>query len=336
MDSLTQIALGASVAEAVMQNKVGRKATLWGAVIGTLPDLDVFIPMGNAIRDFTYHRAESHAFFYMALATPLIVWLITKIHPGTKSHKIRWLFAVFLVFITHALLDSFNVYGTQLLLPFTNHPFGWGTVFVIDPLYTIPLLLGVTSFFFLRNKPRLALKFNLIGLIISSLYLLWSLGAQQYVYSVAKKSLATQNIEVSKTLAGPTPFNTFLWRIIGKTESGYIEGYYSIFDQSKEIRFKAHTSEHELLKPISDDWNVERLKWFTKGFYKVYAVGDKIVITDIRMGASGMYFFNFVVGQKTAEGIKSAPVEKIDPEEFNGAEPLKNLWKRIWNEDVEL
>ena len=40
MDSLTQIALGASVSEAVMQNKVGRRATLWGAICGTLPDLD--------------------------------------------------------------------------------------------------------------------------------------------------------------------------------------------------------------------------------------------------------------------------------------------------------
>ncbi len=191
------------------QNKVGRKAALWGAVIGTLPDLDVFIPMGNAIRDFTYHRAESHAFFYMALATPLIVWLITKIHPTTKSHKIRWLFAVFLVFVTHALLDSFNVYGTQLLLPFTNHPFGWGTIFVIDPLYTIPLLIGISSFFFLQKKPRLALRINLTGLIVSSLYLIWSLGAQQYVYSVAEKSLAAQSIKTSKTLAGPlllTPF----------------------------------------------------------------------------------------------------------------------------------
>ena len=78
MDSLTQMALGASISEAVMQNKVGRKAALWGAICGTLPDLDVLIPMGNAIQDFTYHRAESHAFFYMALATPVFTWLILK------------------------------------------------------------------------------------------------------------------------------------------------------------------------------------------------------------------------------------------------------------------
>ncbi len=145
MDSITQIALGASVSEAVMQNKVGRKAALWGAICGTLPDLDVFIPMGNAVKDFTYHRAESHAFFYMALAAPLFVWLITKIHPSTKEYKVRWLLAVFLSFITHALLDSFTVYGTQFLLPFSDFPVGWSTIFVIDPLYTIPLLIRFSS-----------------------------------------------------------------------------------------------------------------------------------------------------------------------------------------------
>ncbi len=57
MDSITQIALGAAVSEAVMQNKVGRKAALWGAICGTIPDLDVLIPMGNAVKDFTYHKS---------------------------------------------------------------------------------------------------------------------------------------------------------------------------------------------------------------------------------------------------------------------------------------
>ncbi len=336
MDSLTQLVLGASVSEAVMQNKVGRKASLWGAVCGTLPDLDVFIPMGNAVKDFTYHRAESHAFFYMALAAPLVAWLITKIHPKTKKYRVRWLFAVFLTFITHALLDSFNVYGTQLLLPFSNHPVGWSTIFVIDPLYTTPLLAGLASLFFLRKKPALALKIHRIGILVSSLYLVWSIGAKAYVHSVAEKSLSEQNIKVSKTLVGPTPFNTLLWRIIGNTESGYVEGFYSVLDETKEIKFKEYPSEIELIKPIADDWNVKRLKWFTGGFYKVSAVDDKIVITDIRMGVSGLYFFNFVVGKKSSVGIIPARVEEFEPEASDSIEPLKRLWQRIWDENIEL
>ena len=41
MDSLTQIVLGAAVGEATLGRKVGNKALLWGAIAGTIPDLDV-------------------------------------------------------------------------------------------------------------------------------------------------------------------------------------------------------------------------------------------------------------------------------------------------------
>lgn len=336
MDSLTQIALGAAVSETVMQNKVGRRATLWGAVAGTLPDLDVLIPMGNAVKEFTYHRAESHAFFYMTLATPLLVWLITKIHPQTKEYKTRWLLAVFLSFITHALLDAFTIYGTQLLLPFSNFPVGWGTIFVIDPLYTIPLIAGLAALFFMTNKRNLALKLNTAGIIVSSIYLLWSVGARDHVNSIAQESLKNQNIPVIKTLAGPSPFNTILWRVIGITDSGYVEGFYSLFDESNEIKFNFNSSENELLNTIADDWNVQRLQWFTKGFYKVSDINNKIVITDLRMGVSGLYFFNFIVGERNSDDITVTEVEKLDPEQTDTIEPLKRLWQRIWDENVQL
>ena len=336
MDSITQIALGASISEAVMQNKVGRRATLWGAICGTLPDLDVLIPMGNAVKDFTYHRAESHAFFYMTLATPLLVWLILKIHPQTKEHKIRWLIAVFLSFITHSILDSFTVYGTQFLLPFSDFPVGWSTIFVIDPLYTVPLLLGIAALFFITKKPTLALKLNMLGIFISSLYLIWSIGAKMHVSAVAEDSLLNQNIAVSKTLVGPSPFNTLLWRVIGMTDTGYVEGIYSLLDESEEIKFDFHLSEKKLLNTIADSWHVKRLQWFTKGFYKVSNIDSKIVITDIRMGVGELYFFNFEVGEKNKNNIIIAKAEKLELEEFNSSEPLKRLWQRIWDENIEL
>jgi inner membrane protein len=279
MDSLTQLVLGASVSEAVMQNKVGRKATLWGAIVGTLPDLDVFIPMGNAVKDFTYHRAESHAIFYMALATPLLVWLITRIHRQTKHLKFRWILAVFLTLFTHTILDGFTVYGTQMFLPFTNYPVGWNTIFVIDPIYTLPLLIAVIGFFAIRNKSK-AIRLNKIGLVVSSIYLLWGIAGQQYVKSKAFESFSQQNINVSQTLIGPTPFNTLLWRIVGMTEEGYVEGFYSILDKSDEIKFKSYSSEKELLEPIKKNWNVNRLTWFSRGFYKVYQLDENIVISS--------------------------------------------------------
>ena len=61
MDSLSQIALGAAVGMATLGRRTALwKAALWGAVAGTLPDLDVFIDHGDPVRNIVLHRAENH------------------------------------------------------------------------------------------------------------------------------------------------------------------------------------------------------------------------------------------------------------------------------------
>ena len=100
MDSVTQMVLGAAVAEATIGRKIGNRAILWGAVAGTMPDLDVFVPLGDVVKDFTYHRSASHSLFVLALVTPLLVWLITRIHADTRELRKRWMLTIFLVFAT--------------------------------------------------------------------------------------------------------------------------------------------------------------------------------------------------------------------------------------------
>ena len=51
MDSLTQLTFGAACGEAILGKKMGRKGLIWGAILGTLPDLDVFIPLGSPVDD---------------------------------------------------------------------------------------------------------------------------------------------------------------------------------------------------------------------------------------------------------------------------------------------
>ena len=62
MDSLSQVVLGGAVGYAVLGSQVGRKAVIWGAILGTVPDLDVFLPYGGSVEAFTYHRSFSHSF----------------------------------------------------------------------------------------------------------------------------------------------------------------------------------------------------------------------------------------------------------------------------------
>src|SRR5690606_4621629 len=179
MDSLTQIALGSAVAMATMGRRTAVwKAALWGAIAGTLPDLDAFIDHGDAVLNMVLHRGESHALFYLTLLAPLLAWLVSRIHREPALFK-RWWLAMWLVLITHPLLDTMTVYGTQLLLPFSNHPFAVGSVFIIDPLYTLPLLLGVVVA--LAAGPRVGTSAVTLGLALSSAYLMWSVLVQEHV-----------------------------------------------------------------------------------------------------------------------------------------------------------
>jgi len=219
MDSITQIVLGSAVAEATLGHKIGRKAALYGAALGTLPDLDV-LWVKNAVESFTEHRSFSHSIIVLLLASPLFAYCLQRWHPkdlsGNKISFRYWAFSIFLILGTHAVLDAFTIYGTQLFWPITNYPYGAGSVFIIDPLYTLPLLLCLLVTLFSRNR-----KAVLLGLIISCSYLAWSLVAQNHQSDKFTAALKQQNIEYTKSLTIATPFNTLLWQNIALTDDGY-------------------------------------------------------------------------------------------------------------------
>ncbi|MBT8126073.1 MAG: metal-dependent hydrolase [Gammaproteobacteria bacterium] len=330
MDSLTQLALGAAVGEATAGRQVGRRALLWGAALGTMPDLDVFIPLGDAVRDFTYHRSASHSLFVLLALTPLMVWLILKLHPGTAEHRRRWVVLVYLVFATHVLLDSFTVYGTQIFWPFFTTPMTWSTIFIIDPLYTVPLLLGIIAALIAARDRTWGHTANMIGLVLSSGYLVWTVGVKLHVEQVARNALQQQEVVSSAVLTTPTPFNSLLWRILAVNEEHYYEGFYSVLDDEPRIRFERYPRMRELVAPLHDSWPVQRLQWFTKGFYAASLKDRNIIVTDLRMGFEPEYVFRFKVGELSNPHPRPTAVERQPG--IRNFERLRWVWARIWNE----
>ena len=327
MDSVTQIALGAAVGEAVLGHRVGRKAALWGAICGTLPDLDVLIPFGDPVADFTFHRSFSHSVIMLALLTPLVVWLIRRIHASNADHRVGWYALVCLAFLTHVLLDSCTIYGTQIFWPLTEYPMTWGSIFIIDPLYTLPLIAGVATVAIVRRQPHRAYRFNLAMLALSTLYLGWSFVAKFHAQDIARESLARQGNEYRQivTLAGP--FNTILWRFVVMTPEGYAEGWYSLLDSDRDVEFTHHSSAGELLAGLETHWPVTRLQWFTKGFYSVNQKGRDVVMTDLRMGGENYYVFSFKVGEIGNPHSTPSTAVQLETRLKEGA--LKEIWHRL-------
>jgi inner membrane protein len=81
MDSLTQITLGAAVGEMVLGRKAGNRAMLWGAIGGTLPDIDVLAGLGSdEISSLAFHRGITHSLTFAVLVPPALGWLIHRLY----------------------------------------------------------------------------------------------------------------------------------------------------------------------------------------------------------------------------------------------------------------
>lgn len=347
MDSLTQIALGSAIGVAVMGRRTAAwKAALWGAVAGTLPDLDALIDYGDDVLNMTRHRAESHSLFFLTLGAPVLAWLVSRLHRAQSSPAAssawhsstpqaptfwRWWLALWLVLFTHPLLDTMTIYGTQLLQPLSDHPFGVGSIFIIDPLYTVPLIGGVVAA--LRLKNARGLRYNLAGLALSTLYLAWSFGAQQHATQVARASLATHNISAQGLLVTASPFNTVLWRLVATTPTHYLEGHYSLFDNDRRITWTAHDRGAALMAQHRNEPSVARMAAFTHGFYSLSETDGRLFVTDLRMGQEPAYTFRFDLGTAPERASNQhLPVQQGMRPDLDTALPW--LWQRLWGHDV--
>jgi inner membrane protein len=262
---------------------------------------------------------------------------VSRIHNDPRSGGAwgsnfkRWWLALWLVLITHPLLDAMTVYGTQLLMPFSNHPFGVGSMFIIDPAYTVPLIVGVVAA--LRLKNVRGLRWNAAALGFSTLYLSWSVLAQQHVQGVARASLQSEGIAAQGLLVTPSPFNTVLWRLVATTPDRYYEGFYSLLDAQPTVRWTAHPRGAELLAEHGNNDSVQRIAAFSKGFFSLVRENGRVVLVDLRMGQEPAYAFRFDLGTPPAVGVQ-APVQVSMRPDVGRALPW--LWDRIRGIDMPL
>lgn len=310
MDSVSQIALGASVAVAAMGPRSAVwKAAAWGAVAGTLPDLDVLVGHGDPVLDMVLHRSHSHAPFWLTLLSLPMAAAIARLH-GEWAHWKRWWLAIWLALVTHPLLDAMTIYGTQLAQPFSSHPYGVGSVFIIDPLYTLPLLVGVIWAMSSRASVRGRIA-NGLGLALSSLYLIWGVAAQAHVQEIAHSSLAAQGIAADRVLVTPAPFNTLLWRVVAVAGDHYHEGYRSLLDDEPLIDFERFERGAALEREVQGLDALRRVAAFSKGFYALREQGGRILLSDLRMGLEPHYVFTFVIAERNSEPIALHPPVQV-------------------------
>jgi inner membrane protein len=325
MDSLTQIALGSCVAAACVPAPQRRQAAVLGAVLGTLPDLDVLLDYGDPVANFTMHRGFSHSLAVLALAG-VVLWLVLKNWTPVRQAPSRWLAAILLALLTHPLLDAHTAYGTQLFWPMGWTPVSWATIFIIDPLYSLPLIAGMLAVM-IRPASHAAGRWLAAGLVLSSLYLGWSWTAKAIVTQNAQESLEARGIQGARLFVTPTPFNTLLWKVVARTEGGYYEGLNSVAAKQRAMDFSFHPSRDEILASAGNFPSVRRLLWFSGGFVGASIEDDQLILSDLRMGQHPNYVFRHAVARRG-----NPHWQEIEPERLRSTislSQLKTLWEKI-------
>ena len=333
MDSLTQILLGGAVAAVAAPPAHRRAALLAGAALGTLPDLDslpIRLFTSDPVALMTWHRSFSHSLFVL----PLVAWAIWAFfrHRGGRvaASPKRWFWAIQLALVTHPLLDAFTVYGTQLLWPLPVPPVMWSSVFIIDPLYTVWLLFACIAAFFLRERLA-AQRVLVVGLVLSTAYLGWSLLAKAWVDRAADRALAAMGLADVPRFSVPMPFNTVLWRVVAMTPNGFVEGERSLVADHGAMEFRGYASNLQALGEVAAFPVVQRLAWFNHGFQKAQVRDGTLVLSDLRMGAEPDYTFNFAVARHDASGWHAIPPQQLRWP-WQASRRLAVMWQRIWNE----
>lgn len=330
MDSITQAVLGASIQGALLGRWQGRRALLYGAMLGTLPDLDVVIDYGDAVADMTYHRGFSHSLLVLSLLAVAITLLARRLRPNPAYSTRRLFFAVWLVLLTHPLLDAFTSYGTQLLWPLQTPPVAWSSIFIIDPLYTVPLLVAVLVGLVrgLRDRPQW-LAISALGL--SSVYLASTLAGKWMAEQRVEEQLARQGIQAEVLFSTPTPFNSLLWRVIVIDGEDYHEALVGWLDDEPPRLERIPRGTH-LAAALADSPGYARLSWFTDAVLRFDRIGDQLIVTDLRLGMTGYHPFRFIFADWRDGAWQPRPW--VDRLPFNRGEPaqLLALWQRIWNE----
>lgn len=319
--------------EAFAGKKLGRKAMLWGAMAQSVPDIDFLAAFWmDTVSNLLAHRGFTHSFLFCALITPFLAMLAEKWH---RPHNIsfgRWMMFFGSVIFIHVFLDAFNNYGVGWFEPFSQKRISFNVVYIADPLFSLWPCIACVMLMILTRKSPQRKQWWIMGLGMSTLFLLYCLGNKFSIQKDVKRTLAAQDISYNKFFTTPAPFQNWLWYVVVGTDEGYHIGYRSVFDSQEKIDFKYFPRNDHLLVKTLDHESLHKLIRFSQEYYTIEKWGESLVFNDLRFGQmmgwndpDGKFVFHYYL-QEPSENLLV-----VQRGRFQGwnAESAKTLIRRI-------
>lgn len=301
----------------------------YGAIAGTIPDLDVLVShFTDTTRALAIHRGFTHSIVFSIAFGLLVGWLVSR-YEKYKNLK-DWIKLFFWAFLTHPLLDAHTTWGTQLFWPFDLR-LAFQSIFVIDPLYTLPFLVFLILAMVRKRTDPKRRFYNTLGLGLSSFYLAVTLALKGYAHTQFKTALETQNISYTDIDTRPSPLNTILWSANVDTEDAYLLGNYSFFD-TQPISFQRYPKDHHLLGNLIENERIQRMIRISKGWFIITQKEGVLYFNDLRFGlltlkpGSTDFVFQYKISENDTGEIILTEATK---DQRDGKKLLIELWQRI-------
>ena len=281
MDPLTPGTVGAAFSQSSADKKNIPKISVIGFLAGLAPDLDVLIQSStDPILFLEYHRQFSHSLFFIPFGSLIVAAIIFPLFKKSMNFKTIYI-ASFLGYATHGLLDACTSYGTLLFWPFSNERVTWNNISIVDPIFTIPVLILIGAA--IKTKRKIYSFFS-IGWIIFYL----SLGFIQYerALSTANDLAESRGHNPERLTLKPSFGNLILWKSIYEHEKTfYVDAIRTVQTSTvclgesiKIFDYQEHLP--DLDKESQQALDIERFRWFSQDYLGFDQ--EKSLVTDVR------------------------------------------------------
>jgi len=284
LDPLTQGAIAAALPQSVSNKRSLGTIGIIGFLSGLAPDLDILIRSENdPLLFLEFHRQFTHSLIFIPfgglVCAVFLFFLISK--RSNISFKCTWIYST-LGYATHGLLDACTSYGTLLFWPFTQTRIAWNNISIIDPLFTIPILILIVLAGLKQKK-----IFAVMAIIWAVSYLLLGVYQKNEAVKIGKEIAKNRGHDVIRIDVKPSIGNLLLWKSIYETQDKfYIDairlGWSPKVFKGKNIdKIHTETAFPWLMLKSQQAKDIERFRWFSNGYIAINP-NNKNQILDIR------------------------------------------------------
>lgn len=318
MDSLTHGLLGLAIG-ALRRPDRDRVAVLVGCVLAAeIPDLDYLWPAANPVlHSLNAHRGFTHSVVAVPLVA-LVAAALTKLIFRSAPAVSVFLWALPAVSFAHLLADAWTGWGTRLALPFSEARVTLDWMMVVDPLFTLPLVVG--ALWGIRKR-ALIRRAVLTGAAVSCLYLAARVAIRANLEAqVGAAYPSAEAVQVFPSWLGPAH-----WRYVAVERDHYAVGRVGAFAAAREEARHRRTLGEEVSPFAASNATVrEALAWARFPIVEErprVPSGVELRIADLRYHLNGAPTLSFRIELDEHARVVSANLDR------GGS--ARSLWERF-------